>query len=245
MQHVRFEDLGRISYADAWAYQSRIHQGLIARKRAVRKGQALPPEADGAVNTLLFCEHPPVFTLGKSGSPDHLLLDKSELKSQGFEFYKINRGGDITYHGPGQIVGYPILDLDDFFTDVHRYVRYLEEAVIRTLAEYGLEGHREDGYTGVWLDGKPKRKICAIGVHLSRWVTLHGFAFNVNTQLSHFRHIVPCGIQEADKDVTSMARELGREVPMEEVKRKLKGHFAELFDMTYLENTHEEGYSTV
>ncbi len=245
MQHVRFEDLGRISYADAWAHQSRIHQNLIARKLAVRKGRQLSPAEQSATHTLLFCEHPPVYTLGKSGSLNHLLLDESELQKQGFEFFKINRGGDITYHGPGQIVGYPILDLDEFFTDVHRYVRYLEEAVIRTLAEYGIRAGREPGYTGVWLPGAPKRKICAIGVHLSRWVTLHGFAFNVNTQLAHFQHIVPCGIQENDKEVTSMAHELGKAVPMEEVKTVLKGHFAELFDINYLEDTHEEGYSAI
>jgi lipoyl(octanoyl) transferase len=233
---VHFQDLGRIDYQHAWDYQSELQQQLITRKRANRQRAASGDTPEPQEHFLLFCEHPPVYTLGKSGSLDHLLLDEAALAAGGFTFYKINRGGDITYHGPGQIVGYPIFDLDCFFTDIHRYVRYLEEAVIRTLAEYGIAGTREEGYTGVWLsatDQLPKRKICAIGVHLSRWVTLHGFAFNVNTQLDHFRNIIPCGINEADKDVTSMARELGREIDIEAVKAKLKEHFALLFGYHY------------
>ncbi|RMF00490.1 MAG: lipoyl(octanoyl) transferase LipB [Bacteroidetes bacterium] len=235
-QQVHFQDLGRIDYQQAWDYQRELQQQLIARKRANRERlkQGLAPEPQE--HHLLFCEHPPVYTLGKSGSVDHLLLDEAALAAAGFSFYKINRGGDITYHGPGQIVGYPIFDLDCFFTDVHRYVRYLEEAVILTLAEYELEAKREPGYTGVWLpatDQLPERKICAIGVHLSRWVTLHGFAFNINTNLAHFRHIVPCGIKDANKDVTSMAQELGAAVDIEAVKAKLKAHFAELFGYHY------------
>lgn len=235
MQKVVFQDLGRIRYADAWRYQEERLQELVSRKRA--QGRQAKGQCAQSHHYLLFCEHAPVYTLGKSGSVEHLLLSGPELEAQGFEFFKINRGGDITYHGPGQIVGYPILDLDCFFTDVHRYVRYLEEAVIRTIAQYGLEGYREKGYTGVWLagnDGRPKRKICAIGVHLSRWVTMHGFAFNVNTDLSHFDHIVPCGIAEADKAVTSLARELGEELPMEVVKAKLKKELAALFEFAYL-----------
>lgn len=236
MQQVIFEDLGLISYREAWDYQARQQRAIIDRKLANRQRskEGRPLEPSG--HRLIFCEHPPVYTLGKSGSMDHLLLNETELEQQGFEFFKINRGGDITYHGPGQIVGYPLFDLDEFFTDVHRYVRYLEEAVIRTIAEYGLAGQRVDGYTGVWLQATeelPERKICAIGVHLSRWVTLHGFAFNVNTDLSHFDHIVPCGIADKDKAVTSLARELGRPMPIEAVKSKLKAHFAGLFGYQY------------
>ncbi len=167
---------------------------------------------------------------------DHLLLSEEALEERGIQFYKTNRGGDITYHGPGQIVAYPIFDLDCFFTDVHRYVRYLEEAVILTLAEYGIEAGREEGYTGVWLAATsvlPKRKICAIGVHLRRWITMHGLALNVNTDLTYFQHIIPCGINDADKAVTSMALELGRTVDLEEVKAHLRKHFAQLFDFEW------------
>lgn len=234
MQKVVFQDLGLISYKAAWDYQEERLKELVDRKLNNRK---LAPDAqEEQRHYLLFCEHPPVYTLGKSGSMDNLLLDEAGLKQQGFEFFRINRGGDITYHGPGQIVGYPIFDLDCFFTDVHQYVRFLEEAVLLTIAEYGLAGMRMKGYTGVWLEAGghlPQRKICAIGVHLSRWVTMHGFAFNVNTQLAHFDNIIPCGIGDKDKDVTSMARELGREVPINEVKDKLRQHFAGLFDFEF------------
>ncbi len=236
MQQVIFQDLESISYRAAWDYQQELHQQLVSRKLANREreknGEPLQPQQ----HYLLFCEHPPVYTLGKSGSVDHLLLGEAALAEGGFEFFKINRGGDITYHGPGQIVGYPIFDLDHFFTDVHRYVRYLEEAVIRTIAQYGLDGKRIKGYTGVWLEpggGLPQRKICAIGVHLSRWVTMHGFAFNVNTNLAHFNNIVPCGISDEGKEVTSLGRELEREVPIEEVKSKLKEQLADLFAFEY------------
>ncbi|MEM1216038.1 MAG: lipoyl(octanoyl) transferase LipB [Bacteroidota bacterium] len=233
---VHWQDLGPMDYQSAWDYQTQLHQQLVKRKlgnRDRRKAGQAPLEQ---THYLLFCEHPPVYTLGKSGSLDHLLLSETELAEQGFTFHKINRGGDITYHGPGQIVAYPIFDLDEFFTDVHRYVRYLEEAVIRTLAEYQIDGYREEGYTGVWIAataGRPKRKICAIGVHLSRWVTMHGLAFNVNTDLSHFGHIIPCGIEDKDKDVTSLARELDRPVAINTVKQQLKKHFAELFGYRY------------
>lgn len=238
MEQVVFQDLGRISYQKAWDYQHQLQDELIAQKRLnwerERKGEAKVPLAH---HYLLFCEHNPVYTLGKSGSTDNLLLDEKGLEEKGIEFFKINRGGDITYHGPGQITGYPIFDLDEFFTDIHKYVRYLEEAVMRTLAGYGIENaFRMDGYTGVWLPEKedlPKRKICAIGVRLSRWVTMHGFAFNVNTDLRYFQNIIPCGIDEGDKDVTSLARELGGEVGMEEVKTILKNHFAELFGFEF------------
>ena len=236
MQQVVFKDLGRISYRKAWDYQGQLRDEVIALKRENRELEKQGKTALPTKHYLLFCEHPPVYTLGKSGSPDNLLLNEKGLSEKGIEFFKTNRGGDITYHGPGQIVGYPIFDLDGFFTDVHRYVRYLEEVVIRTLAEYGIGGERIKEYTGVWLPQKgwlPKRKICAIGVHLSRWVTLHGFAFNVNTDLSYFRHIIPCGINDKDKDVTSLSFELGRDVNEEEVKGKLKRHFSELFGFEF------------
>lgn len=182
-------------------------------------------------NFLIFCEHPHVYTLGKSGKPENLLLDEQGLTEKGATYHKINRGGDITYHGPGQIVGYPILDLDNFFTDIHLYLRTLEEAVILTLADYGITAGRYSGFTGVWLDAdnESARKICAMGVRCSRWVTMHGFAFNVNADLDYFKNIVPCGID--DKDVTSMARELGYAPDMAEVKDKLKRHIADLFGM--------------
>jgi lipoyl(octanoyl) transferase len=188
---------------------------------------------------LLLVEHPPVYTLGKSGSMDHLLLTEAEMEARGIQFFPINRGGDITFHGPGQIVGYPILDLDCFFTDVHKYVRSIEEIIIRTLAEYDITAQRIPDYTGVWIadgQGNGFRKICAIGVHLSRWVTLHGWAFNVNTPLEYFDYIVPCGIADADKSVTSLAKELGRPVDMQEVKNKIKRHFADVFECRMVEN---------
>jgi len=236
LQQVHFQDLGLISFKKAWDYQQQLLRQTVDAKR--HNGDLPTDSADRIPQKhhLLFCEHPPVYTLGKSGSLEHLLLSEKQLVAQGFEFFKINRGGDITYHGPGQIVGYPIFDLDLFFTDIRKYISFLEEAVIRTLAEYGIKAGREKGYTGVWLparNGLRKRKICAIGVHLSRWVTMHGFAFNVNTELSHFDHIVPCGIEDADKEVTSMQRELEQSVDIEEVKKKLKVHFAALFEFEY------------
>ncbi|HNH66655.1 MAG TPA: lipoyl(octanoyl) transferase LipB, partial [Bacteroidia bacterium] len=181
---------------------------------------------------LLFCEHPHVFTLGKSGKPEHLLSNEQQLKNANADYYKINRGGDITYHGPGQIVGYPILNLDLFFNDIHRYMRFLEEVIIRTLKEYGIEGSRIEKLTGVWIDaGKPSaRKICAFGVRCSRWITMHGWALNVNTQLEYFNHIIPCGI--SDKAVTSMAKELGNNLNIDEVKSVLLKHFSDVFNAT-------------
>ena len=236
MRRVIFKDLGKISYQSAWDYQGALLKELVDRKLSNRDLRKEGRSPESQHHYLLFCEHPHVYTLGKSGSQENLLLKDQELIQQGFEFFKINRGGDITYHGPGQIVGYPIFDLECFFTDVHKYVRYLEEAVIRTLEDYEIEGTRMPGYTGVWIDPSPwlsKRKICAIGVHLSRWVTMHGFAFNINTELEHFRNIIPCGIDESDKDVTSMEKELGRKVDQESVKEKLKKHFAELFEFEF------------
>lgn len=221
-----------MDYADAWDLQTRIHQGLVERKRAIWRGES--PEGSPE-HTFILCEHPPVFTLGKSGSEDHLRLDEDSRRELGFQYFRINRGGDITYHGPGQVVGYPILDLEDFYCDVHRYVRDLEEVMIRVMNQYGLQGERDPQYTGVWLspaNGRPWRKICAIGVHLSRWVSLHGFAFNISTDLSHFQHIVPCGIKEDDRAVTSMAAELGYPPDLEEIKASIARHFADVFECT-------------
>ncbi len=229
---VHIMDLGRISYAEAWALQERLLREVVAVKRRNRTVEDPVP----VPHRFLFCEHEPVYTLGKSGKEDHLLLGPDQLSSQGIDYYKINRGGDITYHGPGQIVGYPILDLECFFTDVHRYVRSLEEAIIRTLAEYELEATRLPGYTGVWRKDAGQsgwRKICAIGVHLSRWVTMHGFALNVNTELQYFDQIIPCGIQDGDKEVTSMSRELGLEVDQSQVQERLLFHFSRIFDFDY------------
>ena len=223
---IQLIELGLKSYQEALAVQEKLFNQTIAIKRANRNQQ----QQTRTENYLLWVEHTPVITLGKSGKSEHLLLDENQLKKKGIEYYPTNRGGDITFHGPGQLVGYPILDLDNFFTDIHKYLRFLEEAIILTLEEYGLKGARSDGETGVWLDvGTPfARKICAMGVKASRWVTMHGFALNINTDLSYFEHIVPCGIQ--GKAVTSLEKELGRNVPFEEVKTKLKVHFADLFE---------------
>jgi len=224
---VSFKDLGLIDYKQCWDFQEELFAEILAVKSSNRKEN----KTVSTKNYLIFCEHPHVYTLGKSGDEKNLLVNKNYLKSRGATFHKINRGGDITYHGPGQIVGYPILDLDNFFTDIHKYLRFLEEAVILTLKEYGLESERSPGETGVWFDvGTPKaRKICALGVKSSRWVTMHGFAFNVNSDLSYFGNIIPCGI--TDKSVTSLQKELGMEVGMNEVRKKLKVHLIELFEM--------------
>ena len=224
---VSFKDLGLIDYKQCWDFQEELFAEILGVKSSNRKEN----KTVSTKNHLIFCEHPHVYTLGKSGDEKNLLVNEDYLKSRGATFHKINRGGDITYHGPGQIVGYPILDLDNFFTDIHKYLRFLEEAVILTLKEYGLESERSPGETGVWFDvGTPKaRKICALGVKSSRWVTMHGFAFNVNSDLSYFGNIIPCGI--TDKNVTSLQNELGREIKMNEVRNKLKAHLIELFEM--------------
>lgn len=226
---IRFEHLGLMDYKEAWDYQDKLFASVLDLKAQNR--MAAPDGQEPTPNYLLFCSHPHVYTLGKSGHEEHLLLNEEGLKAKGAKYYKINRGGDITYHGPGQIVGYPILDLENFFTDIHKYLRFLEEAVILTLAEYGIEAGRIAGLTGVWLDHEAQvnpRKICAMGVKCSRWVTMHGFAFNINADLNYFDNIVPCGI--SDKKVTSLARELGHEVPLSEVEEKLKRHIAALFE---------------
>lgn len=227
--NVRFQDLGLLDYKECWDYQ----EELLARAVAVKKSNKGLPDDEQTLpeNHLLFVEHPHVYTLGKSGSEKHLLLSEASLKARNATYYKINRGGDITYHGPGQIVGYPILDLEQFFTDIHKYMRYLEEAIILTLLDYGIVAGRIDGLTGVWLDVDDPlkaRKIAALGVKCSRWVTMHGFAFNVSPDLSYFGNIIPCGIE--DKAVTSMEKELGSTPEMEEVKTKLKLNLANLFD---------------
>lgn len=230
MRKVIFEDLGLIDYQKAWDYQTQLFEKVIAQKMHNRK---FPEEETLTENRLLFCEHPHVYTLGKSGSTDHLLMNETLLDSIGATFYKINRGGDITYHGPGQLVAYPIFDLDHFFTDIHRYLRSLEEAVILTLNEYGIKAGRVDGLTGVWIDGDlpTARKICALGVKSSRWVTMHGIGFNINTDLNYFNHIVPCGIQ--DKAVTSLQKELGKEIDFLEVKNLLRENLSAVFDFDF------------
>lgn len=229
---VIFQSLGLMDYQEAWSYQEGLFKSTIDQKIKMRNGEDLGPTK----NYLLFCEHPHVFTLGKSGDETHLLLDETQLATNDAKFYKINRGGDITYHGPGQLVAYPIFDLDQFFPDIHKYMRFLEEAVIQTLEEYNIVGGRVDGMTGVWLDGdKPTaRKICAMGVKSSRWVTMHGIGFNVNSDLSYFSHIIPCGIQ--DKAVTSMELELGYKVDMIEVSEILKEKLSALFNFNYVED---------
>jgi lipoyl(octanoyl) transferase len=225
---VSFRDLGLAPYKETWDFQEELFERNVQRKLQNRlEGKV---DGEGTEDVLLFVEHPHVYTLGKSGDAFHLLVSEEKLKEIGATYYPINRGGDITYHGPGQIVGYPLLDLEHFFTDIHKYMRYLEEAIIRTIAHYGIVGGRIDGLTGVWLDiddPKKARKIAALGVKCSRWLTMHGFAFNVNTDLNYFNHIVPCGI--TDKKVTSLSNELGHEMDMVEVKRILLQELADVF----------------
>ncbi len=230
---VQFIDLGLIDYQEGWDTQEKLFAEIVDIK--IQNRNIAPENQTFTPNYLLFCQHPHVYTLGKSGKVDNLLLNEDGLEEKHAKFYKINRGGDITYHGPGQLVGYPILDLENFFTDIHRYMRFLEEAIIRTLAEYNIDAGRIDGLTGVWLDHisqKNPRKICAMGVKSSRWVTMHGFALNVNTDLDYFQNIVPCGID--DKAVTSMATELSVLLDIREVMDKLKQHLGELFEMEFL-----------
>jgi lipoyl(octanoyl) transferase len=243
-KQVIFQDWGLIDYQQAWDRQEELFGSVVKLKTDIRNRQAagvvevdvpgIAEALDITPNYLVFCEHPHVYTLGKSGKPEHLLLDEQGLKDKDAVYYAINRGGDITYHGPGQIVSYPILDLDNFFTDIHLYLRTLEEAVILTLADYGLKAERYPGYTGVWFDADNERarKICAMGVRCSRWVTMHGLAFNVNPDLDYFKNIIPCGIE--DKAVTSMEKELGRKVDINEVKKILKHHISVLFNMEIL-----------
>jgi len=225
---IKLQDLQLKDYKDTWEYQETLFKQIVDIKLEKRNNLNLVTP-----NYFLFVEHPHVYTLGKSGDISNLLLNEKQLESKRASFYKINRGGDITYHGPGQIVGYPILDLENFFTDIHKYLRFLEEVIILTLAEYGLKGTRSEGETGVWLDvGTPfARKICAMGVRASRWVTMHGFALNVNVDLGYFDNIIPCGIR--GKAVTSLHVELGKRVEEEEVKGKILNHFSTLFEATF------------
>ena len=228
---IVLEDLGTRDYKEVWDYQEALFKTVLDLKIKNRREEINLPTP----NHFLFVEHPHVYTLGKSGDISNLLISEEQLKAKEATFYKINRGGDITYHGPGQVVGYPILDLENFFTDIHKYLRFLEETIILTMAEYGLKAERSPGETGVWLDvGTPfARKICAMGVRASRWVTMHGFAFNVNADLGYFDNIVPCGIKE--KAVTSLNVELGKvKVDEEEVKQKLLKHFSALFEAEFI-----------
>lgn len=236
MQTVHFSDLGLIEYGEAWQMQeAMLQRGVQAKAEWYANAETERTAAPATTDHLLFCEHPHVYTLGKSGSMENLLVNDSRLKELNVSFYKTNRGGDITYHGPGQIVAYPVLDLEHFYTDLGKYMRNLEEAVIRTIAHYGLVGDRLPGATGVWLDadvpGKA-RKICAMGVRCSRWITIHGLALNVNTDMRYFDYIVPCGI--SDKRVTSIEQELGRPVDMNEAKQILKDELGKVFMMKFL-----------
>jgi len=231
MQKIHLQELGLKPYKEAWEYQNKLFQEVIDIKLHNRNNNLNKPTP----NYFLFTEHPHVYTLGKSGNENNLLLSKKQLEDKGITFFKSNRGGDITYHGPGQIVGYPILDLDNFETDIHKFMRNLEEVIILTIAEYGLKGERSEGETGVWLDvGTPfARKICALGVRTSRWVTMHGFALNVSADLGYFDHIIPCGIR--GKAVTSLEAELNKKINIEEVKAKIKIHFEKVFNAKFIE----------
>jgi lipoyl(octanoyl) transferase len=235
LPEVQLLDLGLIDYKKAWDLQETLFNISIQDKIKIRNGE----ENISIKNYILFCEHEHVFTLGKSGSIANLLLDEAGLEKEHATYYKINRGGDITYHGPGQIVVYPIFDLDQFFTDIHKYMRFLEEAVIQTLKDFGIEAGRVPGLTGVWIEGETERarKICAMGVKSSRWVTMHGIGFNVNSDLSYFSHIIPCGIN--DKAVTSMQQELGKPLSMSEVTNVLKQKLADQFRFKYVEYKQE------
>ncbi|WP_396211011.1 lipoyl(octanoyl) transferase LipB [Flavobacterium sp.] len=227
---IQLQDLGNLDYKKTWDFQEELFKGIVDVKIQNRNSNSQLPTP----NFLLFVEHPHVYTLGKSGAISNLLLSEKQLEAKGATFYKINRGGDITYHGPGQIVGYPILDLENFFTDIHKYLRFLEEVIILTLADYNIIGTRSEGETGVWLGvGTPfARKICAMGVRASRWVTMHGFALNVNADLGYFDNIIPCGIK--GKAVTSLHVELGKEINEEEVKEKILKYFKQLFEAEFI-----------
>ncbi|MDA0568812.1 MAG: lipoyl(octanoyl) transferase LipB [Bacteroidetes bacterium] len=232
MRQLAFEDLGTMRYKPCWDYQEKVFKSVIDHKIASRDALSEDPNADRPLpmSRLLFVEHPHVLTLGKSGDSENVIVSPARLAELGVDYFPINRGGDITYHGPGQLVAYPILDLDQFFTDIHKYLRFLEEAIIRTCADFGVEAGRIQGQTGVWVDveaGNGARKICAFGVKCSRWVTMHGLAFNVDSDLNFFDLIIPCGI--SDKGVTSLSKEVGRNIALEEVKPLLKTHLQNLF----------------
>jgi lipoyl(octanoyl) transferase len=256
MQEVIFSDLGKMSYRQAWDYQEELLQKNVRIKSEWRKlAEMVTSDGQGAglqgpglssaggvgagqpatIHHLLFVEHPPVYTLGKSGQTENLLISEETINERGMEFFRTNRGGDITFHGPGQIVGYPVLDLEKFYTDIGKYLRSLEEVIIRVLAEYGIRGDRSPGETGVWIEPGVRgreRKICAIGIRCSRWITMHGFAFNINTDLANFGNIIPCGI--SDKQVTSLEKELGRPVSLVQAKDQVKRHFGEVFGVEFI-----------
>ena len=248
LKQVIFRDLGLIPYQAAWDYQEKLLNKNVRIKSSIRE-LVLHQEAfhDTGIkrqlqteNFLLFVEHPPVYTLGKSGSEENILIDENERASRGIEYFKTNRGGDITFHGPGQVVGYPIIDLENFYTDIGKYLRNIEEVIILTLDEYNIKGRRSSGETGVWIDPEVpgmERKICAIGVRCSRWITMHGFAFNVNTDLGYFDHIIPCGIR--NKKVTSLKNELGYDISLAEVKEKIKVNFQKVFNVEMVENCND------
>jgi lipoyl(octanoyl) transferase len=239
-QPIFFSDLGIIDYKSAWDYQEELVKKNVDIKIELRKvfgeNQSPPNTRKGTVNYLLFCEHPPVYTLGKSGHIENVLLSEDEMEEKEIEFFRTNRGGDITFHGLQQVVGYPILDLENFYTDIGKYLRNLEEVIILSIAEYGIKGGRSKGETGVWIDpdvpGK-ERKICAMGIRCSRWITMHGFALNVNTDLSYFNNIIPCGI--VNKQVTSIEKEVGQKVNFDEVKEKIKKNFSKVFSVSFSE----------
>ncbi len=242
-QSVIFQDLGLMDYQTAWDYQEKLLKENVTAKSAIHHLQRIPATADfteihepsSTKHHLLFVEHPPVYTIGKSGNENNILLNDEELATKGIQFFRTNRGGDITFHGKEQIVGYPILDLEKFYTDIGKYLRDLEEVIIRTCSDYGIAASRSTGETGVWIDpGKTgsERKICAMGVRTSRWITMHGFAFNINTDLSYFNNIIPCGIQ--NKQVTSLEKELGRKIDMDEAKMRVRRNFEIVFDVTLL-----------
>ncbi len=229
---VYVKDLGLIGYKKAWAYQKKVMTETVDKKLIIiNKMKANNHDFEAPANHLLFCQHPHVYTIGKTGHEKHLLLNQNDLINKQVDYFKTDRGGDITYHGPGQIVGYPILDLYNFFTDIHRYLRCIEEVIILTLQDYGVKANTIKGLTGVWIKDKIPRKICAIGVKASRWITMHGFAFNVNTNLDYFNYIIPCGIQ--DKGVTSLAKELSKKIDIEEVKFKIINNMSKVFGFSY------------
>jgi lipoyl(octanoyl) transferase len=245
-QQLIFEDLGIINYKSAWDYQEVLVKKNLDIKSAIRQAEANGTSIDNSTsNYLLFCEHPPVYTLGKSGHIENVLLSEDEMEEKEIEFFRTNRGGDITFHGLQQVVGYPIIDLEKFYTDIGKYLRSLEEVIILTIDEYGIKGDRSKGKTGVWIDpgiiGK-ERKICAMGIRCTRWITMHGFALNVNTDLSYFNNIIPCGI--VNKQVTSIEKEVGHTVNFEEIKEKVKRNFAKVFDVEII-SLHNHSHQVV
>lgn len=233
---AQYHSINALSYKEVWNFQTILHNAIKQQKKSASYRDTTNISESKILNHIIFCEHNPVFTLGKSAKADNLLHSESQLREAATELFKINRGGDITYHGPGQLTGYLILDLELLYRDVHRYVLNVEECIIRLLKSYDLKGERMDDFTGVWIkDERGSRKICAIGVHLSRWVSMHGFGFNISTDLHNFQKIIPCGIDDKDKTVTSLSKELNRHITIEEVTPKLKSIISEVFELSYLD----------